>query len=151
MITDNRLISMVEYVIAQSLKETTHTDDFFSNLNYAKFLTTKLNLSQFIPCEFVDGKWVVLEEPTEEEKKEFGSPIASLEEQSELYHAIKRFQKAKDLVLFEGFEVESIKDYHAISYDDTKVWLSWNDRTIEEFRLIIIPTLTKQGLKQAGL
>lgn len=86
-----KLISMTEFVLQQA-KE--HNDTFYlahQLIDYAKFLSQKLELWMFVPCKFVGGVWVVLEEPTPEDN---------------LYddQCLKEYQEAKYRVLFEGFE-----------------------------------------------
>ena len=67
---------------------------------YANLLKQPLELWMLVPCEFINGKWIVLKKPK--------ISCASCDKCtcSEAYH--KQYEKSKEKVLFEGFEyVES--------------------------------------------
>ena len=63
-----------------------------SILKLLKFLKTELQLNHFIPAKKVDGKWVVLEEPKEENYIVYDKYLHDLEE----------YQEAEKNVLFRG-------------------------------------------------
>jgi hypothetical protein len=127
--------------------------------NFSKFLKQKLELWMFVPCKIVNDVWVVLKEPknknfSEEEK------MAKIDMQ---YN--QEYQEAKDRVLFEGFEVESlevyliwiyIKEYNSDKGDfriqyakkSKSFWYSFNEfKTVEDlvqYNLPLTPTAQKQ-------
>lgn len=107
----NKLISMTAFILngiwdkgSQAFCE----KNFVKIINYANFLSQKLELWMFVPCKLVAGVWVVLEEP------EFPKPEnrKAHDGLAELYDfQLKEYQESKDRVLFEGFEIQ--KDtYH---------------------------------------
>jgi len=68
--------------------------------NFDNFLKQPLEIWMFVPCELIEGVWVVLEEP-EFPKAENRGIYDGL---SELYdYRLKEYQQAKERVLFEGF------------------------------------------------
>jgi len=99
-----KLISLREYVLRFDKPIGFYADQFDyyegqSNamsyvISYTKFLSQKLELWMFIPCKFVDGVWVCLEEPNHHGK--------SIETMREL---LKEYQEAKDRCIFTGFEI----------------------------------------------
>lgn len=96
------LISMTDFVLQEEKKGMQNTDRhlrFEKILKYAKFLKQPLKLEMFIPCD-KDGN--VLEEPQmRPERNSFDEEDMDYDAQ-ELYDYIK----AKEKVLFEGFEVK---------------------------------------------
>ncbi len=122
------LKSMVEFVKEQFKGPKRSTDLCVLFLNYAQFLSQKLELWMFVPC---DEEGNGLEEPTEERKK-----VSLVFYQQEL----KQYQQAKDRVLFEGFEDIKVvkvlcKQFKNIE-DFSQVWKN--------------TTLTATALKQIG-
>lgn len=114
-----------------------------------KFGRQKLELWMFVPCKFVDGVWVVLEEP------KWVSP-----EGVKWEDFVKEYQEAKERILFEGFEVNTAKTsshtYRKVRsksvtvsyYNDVSLW-SFEDKlkTIEDlvkYNLVLTPTAQKQ-------
>ena len=92
-----KLISMTDFVLQiekhkpfEPFKEAvdTYIERFWLINKYANFLKQPLTLGMFVPC---DEKWNVLEEPIEQ--------IGGVE----LYS--KRYNEAKESVLFEGFSL----------------------------------------------
>ena len=108
------LISMTDFVLQEHNKMMNWQPPYDRNncsvgsvvVNYAKFLSQKLELWMFVPCKLVDGVWVVLEEP---KKYEYvcSNPSNELVEDVELNYniAVQEYQEAKERVLFEGFEI----------------------------------------------
>lgn len=73
--------------------------------NYDYFLMQKLEPWMFVPCKEVDGKWVLLEEP--QNFLDYQDVYNSCEKDGNLhawYNDCKRYQEAKERVLFEGFK-----------------------------------------------
>lgn len=68
-------------------------------VSYANLLSKKLEIWMFVPCKFIEGVWVVLEEPKENDL------CGSFFDMQTGFHYEKEYQEAKDRVLFEGFEV----------------------------------------------
>lgn len=73
-------------------------------ISYANFLKQKLELWMFVPCKFVEGVWVVLEEP--KRWNDFLQYPESFDGNKEWYE-LYEYQEAKDRVLFEGFEIKN--------------------------------------------
>lgn len=78
---ENKLISMVEFVLKSELDYTSQTTGFDKIKQYAKFLNQPLNLGMFVPAIEVGGRWEVI---------------------SELQ--VSMHQQAKNKVIFEGFK-----------------------------------------------
>ena len=142
---DNRLISSIERGARLKNKLNTHVEYFEKRDIYDVFLGTKLNLSMFIPCEFVDGKWVVLDKPEGFDVYHGWLLNSKYWEKGDIT-LFTQYQKAKDLVLFEGV---TRADENSILFDTgLHIEIEGND-TIEDLTDGV--RLTKQGLKQAGL
>jgi len=122
--------------------------DFLPNNPYSKFLKQPLELWMFIPCELVDGVWVVLKK-TIIEKYQFGeNEIGSYE-----IHSLE-YEQAKERCLFEGFEfVKELKN--EINSDIKYYRFLWNGnyfnltfgKTIEDLVKYNLQ-LTQTALKQ---
>lgn len=84
---------MTDFVISQWDKDITREEFAQSMINYAQFLKQPLKIEMFVPCN--EGN--VLEEP----KNDFRG-------YNDYSKRLNVFEKAKEKVLFEGFEV--IKD-----------------------------------------
>jgi len=94
-----KLISMVDFVLEQHEKSTDHPLDNLEDaktysmiLNYAKFLQQPLSLGMFVPCDYMG---IVLNEHHNltEENFNYVNP------------KIIEFHRAKERILFEGFEI----------------------------------------------
>ena len=136
------LIGMVDFVLNQGETSTFDTDqgDWYfkeqSKLDkirsYANFLKQPLALWMFVPCKLVDGVWVVLEE-----KKPF---------QDNYFE----YQQAKDICVFEGFEV---KHHHSskqsICTADNFFHIFWNTNDFWELSkgIFTIEDLVKYNLE----
>ena len=73
----------------------------------------KLELWMFVSCKFVDGVWVVLEEPNINDFK--SKPFCKTGECKAYFDELKEYQEAKDRVLFEGFEVKkNFEDFNCL-------------------------------------
>tara|TARA_R110002051_G_scaffold324910_1_gene424545 strand:+ start:867 stop:1325 length:459 start_codon:yes stop_codon:yes gene_type:complete len=150
---ENKLISMVEFT--QNNRPLKHTSLkvrntlLFKICDYANFLKQPLNLSMFVPCEFVDGEWVVLGEPDDNDDKYGDNEDDFLKFESD----VKRYQKAKDNVLFDDCNIidnELWLNAQKIAKFAFKEWIFTESETIECL-LKYNPTLTKNGLTQSGL
>lgn len=100
----DKLISMADFVMQQNMhyanKYITVEKLQLSILNYAMFLKQPLTLEMFVPCD-LDGN--VLEELPERTGIRKYTNIGDSEEETKL---IKKYQEAKDRVLFEGFVID---------------------------------------------
>ncbi len=102
-----KLISMTDFVLQKTLifdnANSTYKDcenAIEAIFKYANLLKQPLELWMLVPCELINGKWIVLKKPK--------ISCASCDKCtcSEAYH--KQYEKAKEKVLFESFEyVES--------------------------------------------
>jgi len=112
-----KLISLRDFVLEQSMSKETILNRFTKIQNYANFLSQPLTLGMFVPC--VDN--VPLEEPNFKNTRN-----------SDLHFlATETYNKAKENVLFEGFEYNGhSKDCFILEYKDGTYWLNSED-TIE--------------------
>jgi len=110
------LIGMVVFVLEQHELNKTGWNIYNNIINYAQFLSQKLELWMFVPCKLVDGVWVVLEEPNlyngdyifELHDELIGNPV---EYNTELFESdLKEYQQAKERCLFDGFELSVGKE-----------------------------------------
>lgn len=125
---------------------------------YAKFLNLKLEIWMFIPCKLVDGVWVVLEEP----RMKFYDSMTGWncpEDARDYEDSLQEFQQAKELCLFEGFELGEFKttvEHKSIGsiyvmFKSNNLWFkNTNANTIEDL-VKYKPKLTPTALKQIGL
>ena len=88
-----KLISMVEYVLEQRNIQIRPSEVCRLSVNYANFLNQPLTLGMFVPTD-EDGNLL-------EKYKYFPCSLKYAKEINEYYY---KYQKAKDKVLFEGFE-----------------------------------------------
>ena len=160
-----KLVSMIDFV--QWIKfEPPKTDEDHSNhfgykfgmvCKYANFLNQPLNLGMFVPAIEVDGKWEVLEEPKNFEATMKGNYFTS--SKSELF-LLQQYQKAKENVLFEGFELNIFKSANVLRNENISFYEQFSNfkdrfdsiclKTIQDL-IKYKPTLTKKGLEVSGL
>lgn len=117
-----KLISMVDFVLEESDKIYNKEDAniFASKVNtYASFLKQPLKLGMFVPCD-EDGN--VLEEP----KKENYLTESGLYQTDCHTKAIKRYQKAKEKVLFNGFEYCLNEETNMIELECNDIFINYN-------------------------
>ena len=138
---------MVEFVKDCPFLE--HWGILDSHIKYAQFLSKPLELGMFIPC---DEKGNILEEPM---RVDFlGKRILYIVE-------LRKWKKAKERVLFEGFEIfHHENDRISICYDnilhvfwddENGGWITSKDlKTIEHLVKYNLP-LTEKGIKESGL
>lgn len=155
------LVSMTDFVISQIKTESTVNDSFKKYLadirNYALFLKQPLTLGMFVPC---DEKENVLEEPKGfNEWHKWG--ISSKLEHSEIIDC-QKYWKAKEKVLFKGFEVNTLLDdttkrltspngrFNIAWYNSEKGWYLSNgiEGMIVEELLNLDLELTESAIKQ---
>ena len=155
-----KLISMTDFVLEQSekiKKEKYGIESYYNtmqvSINYANFLKQPLNLGMFVPCD-EDGN--VLEKPSAE------SYI--ILETCEYSKEWIDYKKAKEKVLFEGFElvrfIEKENPCYVVSNGENEVTFHiglYNfskgvrfANTVEDL-IPIQPILTKSVIKQIGL
>jgi len=119
--------------------------------NYDDFIKQKLTIWMFVPCKLVDGVWVVLEEPLqqnyvfEDHPELAGNPK---EYDLELFeNDIKEYQEAKDRVLFANFKYDKM----GFAYSTTQSECVFDEeymesKTIEDlvkYNLELTPTAKK--------
>ena len=136
-----RLIPMSDFVLEQKLMLNIqgYEKKFISNVsNYAKFLKRPLELGMFVP---IDESGNVMEEPVE--------TIGGVELYSEKY------QKAKEKVLFEGFEIRDKGNFYFIEQKKSclyyRVLKNNSKATIEKLLPFNEAILTESAIKQLGL
>lgn len=146
-----KLISMTSFVLEQSKKimdcELTHLESYGKIVDYANFLNKPLKLEMFVPCD-EDGNFLTkstMSEDTCEDDCNHKSCV------SEMNECIK-YQKAKEKVLFEGFEVcnRTTKIDCVVYNEDHITLILLKDKTIE-YLINRNLTLTPNAIKQLGL
>jgi hypothetical protein len=147
-----KLISMTDFVLeideiepkAVNFSSITDIKNYQLNsyskiINYANFLKKPLELWMFVPC---DENGNVLEEPETSDKN--GKPYYETKSEYELFN--KSYFKAKERVLFEGFEYDNKMEYwhnKHISFDEEFC----ENKTIEDliqYNLTLYQTAIKQ-------
>lgn len=132
------LIPMTDFVLEHPAS-TDYEWQLSNHLRYAKFLTQPLELWMFVPC---DKNGDVLE------FKEFETWSKSNYEYN-VY--MDKYQKAKEKVLFEGFDFIKMSEYYIIINSHGKnVWYSWNKSKPVENLLneVTEVSLTETAIKQ---
>lgn len=147
-----KLLPMSDFVleIAKQRKENEEhgwdytSSDFNRVLNYAQFLKQPLTLGMFVPCD-EDGN--VLEEPKEDDLN------MSWFEKTELYNKEKEYDKAKEKVLFDGFEyVSETKETWLFKINGNFPRIIGKKLTIESLKMFKDQIqLTITSIKQIGL
>ncbi|MDM1057883.1 hypothetical protein [Myroides odoratimimus] len=113
-----RLISMIEFVLEQSIKRSVdnwpiETEDYFNRCEaYANFLKQPLNLGMFVPC---DVNMNVLEDP---------GLIPSFE--------LNRYREAKERVLFKNCSTIQQGENKIVVCNNIGIWYTWTDKTVED-------------------
>jgi hypothetical protein len=140
-----KLISMTDFVLEccqnSKLEEYNQVNETFVNkvIAYANFLKQPLKLEMFVPCD-EDGN--VLTQCEE---------ICSCE-----CDKIKNYRKAKEKVLFEGFELKDKGGWFTLMFEGNyyKSFANFNDtfknKKIENFIAFDLE-LTPNAIKQIGL
>lgn len=145
-----KLISMTDYVLEvitdKTGKSTLDYRDYAYNKmlkieNYANFLKQKLSIEMFVPCKLVEGVWVVLEEPKENDL------CGSFFDMQVGFHQKKEYQEAKDRVLFEGFKLTKMGDTLLIEFKDGCVGRYYSIDNMFEWYCITIEDLVKYNLE----
>jgi len=130
---------------------------------FMQFLNTPLNLSMFVPCVKVGDKWEVLEDKGEcscAGNTDYCHGCNSLHYHCDAFKESEQYQKAKENVIFEGFEVYTPKNNsHGLSLiNDGGIIINFSlnftpkhpTRTIQDL-IKYKPTLTEQGMIKSGL
>ena len=119
MLCDGFLIPMTDFVnnVGNMENYPSHENALSWIYNYATFLKQPLKLEMFVPC---DDEGIVLAEP--KNPHTFASEnsddyIKKWKSEIEIYNKV--YNKAKEKVLFEGFE--QYKDYECAKYEDVYV------------------------------
>jgi len=160
----NKLISMVDFVLGNLTSDASHSCHLIQK--YATFLNTPLNLSMFVPCVKVGDKWEVLEEPKNYQLWLHNKDTFKGVTFTDFKLECNQYQKAKENVLFEGFEVikvDGLDFYKLVSkemiievyapVDSGVEFLDILDNGLETIQDLIKykPTLTEQGMIKSGL
>ena len=129
-----------------------YTDMSMCILKYAKFLKQPLKLEMFVPC---DEEGNVLEKPISSKYFDPTEPVPEEVEQ-EFYN----YDKAKEKVLFEGFEFEKdngtwfhiVKSYNNLNWrKDGNYFEFFKGYDIEKLSRNIDLTITPSAIKQIWL
>ena len=164
---ENKLISMVDFVLEQSNNENLEKhlcnenghqfmNYWHSVFSYAKFLKQPLKLGMFVPCDEND---VPLGEPKAENYFNVNIPINELTEKdakglNELYSLQLYYQDAKDRVLFEGVEIIGQSEgFCEIELKNGDFWMTFIEGEInvtnqfnQEYRVHVIEDLIQEDL-----
>jgi hypothetical protein len=132
--------------------------------NFDRFLKQVLEIWMFVPCKFVDGVWVVLEEPNREDymhKNKLGDESWNSEYDLCKYkERTQEYKEAKERVLFGGFEIHNFngrvsfcneqKEFFLTYLIDHNEFIGHSWRTAESVSHYNL-TLTATAKKQIGL
>lgn len=151
------LISTTDFVLEQEKNIATQKAFVLNNkmFNYANFLKKKNKLGYFVPCDENDKP---LEEPI------FSIVNYGASTESVKYYEIdkKRYQEAKQRVLFEGFEIKDLDSHLVLLHNDFKFAFAskyknedW-EFNYDSFELIALNTdgkikLTDTAKKEIGI
>lgn len=155
-----KLISMTEFVIEQEKELSNILEEILPSIklaktldkiiNYANFLNQPLTLGMFVPCD-EDGD--VLQEPKfyyrEEDLKHFKGQ--ELQVANRVNEKCKQYQKAKDKVLFDGFDIYSNGDLYNsfVTFESSRLESMNVENLITDFQYSFY--LTLNAIKQLGL
>lgn len=92
-----KLIRMVDFVLLG-------WNDIAILRNYANFLKQPLELWMFVPCELVDGVWVVLKEPNKNDTKYQADCEFDYFDEINYKKDLQEYQQAREKCLFDGFK-----------------------------------------------
>lgn len=136
-----------------------------SIITFARFLSKKLNISFFVPAKFVDGEWVILEEP-KDYKNWVDVYIANITEgitkdrytsQLEARMDCVEYQSSLSNVLFDGFKYGKYEaddynpEYEFVKNDFCKIGFQhFGIKTMEDLIKYNL-TLTASAKKILGL
>lgn len=155
-----KLISMTDFVLEKSknapLEDYNQVNETFVNkvINYANFLKQPLKLEMFVPC---DDEGNVLDC---KEWKQFEGKV------TDLSFILEKHKKAKEKVLFEGFQANGIQEgYWCVELTNTDNWIIFHNNTVilenefgEEICLYTVEclinldiTIAQSALKKIGL
>ena len=142
-----KLVSMIDFVLEHednpdNLEVTELGMSLYSINQYATFLNQPLNLGMFVPAIEVDGKWEVIYEPR---RNYWDIDMFIVKSAKDIYdEKLKKFQQAKDKVLFEGFDlVKTNRDLEILI-------VNYDNETINDL-IKYAPTLTAKGQELRGL
>lgn len=136
------LIPMADFVLEQDEKESLG-GTYDRIVRYAKFLKRPLKLGMFIPCDEEEN---ILEEPLQ--YKSYMNLDEDMDEMLplEVLHNCKKYQEAKERVLFDGFKLQGNKLISKIGEIDLNLM---DKLKIED--ITGSAKLTESALKQIGL
>jgi hypothetical protein len=102
-----KLISMTDYVLEQPFSKDLKLNGlrcFYKKIeNYANFLKQPLKLGMFVPTDENGNVW-------EEPKQEHYTDCNEEQNAKDWIYNLEKFNKAKENVLFEGFEITTPSD-----------------------------------------
>ena len=115
-----KLISMTDFVLLEG--NPSNTDSQFADkvMAYANFLKQPLTLGMFIPCDENNDPLI---EPKEENYSKENNLFA---------YDLFEYKKAKEKVLFNGFEIQKQGGEYLVKYEKKPVWVNWNNSKIIE-------------------
>lgn len=170
-----KLTSMTKFVLQEKEKFSKLGKENYDNtclvksydivFKYAEFMCQRLELGMFVPC---DEEGNVLKEITEPNKSDYWSDndtVFSAELYRNNLEEFKKYKKAKEKVLFEGFSlgeysngtqyIRQLSKYviiNEIIYDDHQDHAPRTTQdTVESILEYMNPELTPYALKQIGL
>ena len=151
-----KLISMTDFVLEKQMSDKTIMNRFTQISNYANFLKQPLELWMFLPC---DEEGNVLEEPLQEHYTDCNDE----QNAKDWLYNLEKYQQAKKICLFEGFEYVNEDFIHKtihyfIKKENSKIMFNFNNewRFYPEFKTIEdllkhSPILTPTAIKQLGI
>jgi len=136
-----KLISMTAFVLDKQRFEEDSDTAIFKVTNYANFLNQPLTLGMFIPCD-EDGNLL-------EKYKYFPCSLKYAKEINEYY---KKYQQAKEKVLFEEvFTVKKHSENIVVYLKENSFYTTWNKSKKIEDLIYLNLTLTPNVIKKIGL
>jgi hypothetical protein len=141
-----KLISMTDFVLGNNKEPYMEGTKYKDLVNYAKFLKEPLKLEMFVPC-YSNGN--LIEKPNHDKV-----PEMDIEQMKQYWDEWNMdYDRAKENVLFEGFNVRVQSTYHVLSKGDDIIWLSWNNsKTVESLmKMTDEILLTIAAIKKLGL
>ena len=157
-----KLISMTSFVLENAKQPYVEGTKYKDLVNYAKFLKQPLKIEMFVPC---NNEGSVLEHPIYTTNHSDECYCKECEEETKRCSDLQgQYQKAKEKVLFEGFElirfIEKENPCYVVSNGENEVTFHiglYNfskgvrfANTIEDL-IHIQPILTESAIKQIGL
>jgi hypothetical protein len=124
--------TLAEYVIKEQDADTYSFEGSFDRIvQHTKLITSKVNISLFVPAKLVDDEWVVLSEP-------YGVDFHIPETVEDYYTALGK-------VMFEDMKAIEMTTYVIVKNKENElIWISLADKTIQDLIKLKLP-LTEYG------